>query len=286
MGTSNSYGGARTGLVPTWIDDAVPGAAVSPAQSATPTATVPGGAGPQIGQMPPSPASNDASAGAFRNARTNFTGFASGGGRAALGRALSHYVSGGTGGAANASRRVGASRAAAAGLLGVVRGFQTVGAAETFRQLNLAAYVGRPAPDAFLALMEVICPPGGAVDEAIARSAMLESVQELAKVGIGTIDTLTQDQLHEFFLDFVIRSIEGRVMADIGQRGIVVPDDIAAAQRTQDQLHDFIAGHTRGALAGRLNEAVRLDSRGLQQFVNSLYELAFELIAVAAEAEQ
>jgi hypothetical protein len=283
MGTSNSYGGARTGLVPSWIDDPTPAAA--PAPAASPTGASPAVAPAQSPQTTP-PQPDGVTAGAFRNARTSFTGFAGGGGQTSLGRALSHYIRGGTGGAGNAARRVGASRTAAAGLLGVVRGIQTVGAVETFRQLNLAAYVGRPAPDAFLALMEVICPPGGAVDEAIARAAMLEAVQELAKAGIGTIDALTQDQLHEFFLDFVIRSIEGRVMADIGQRGIVVPDDVGAATRAQEQLHGFIAGCTRGALSGQLNNLANLTGVGLQRLVNSLYELAFELIVVAAEAAE
>ena len=41
------------------------------------------------------------------------------------------------------------------------------GAAETLRKLNLPELAGRPAADVFLAILEFVCPPGGAVDEAI-----------------------------------------------------------------------------------------------------------------------
>lgn len=64
------------------------------------------------------------------------------------------------------------------------------GAAETLRQLNLPGLAGRPAADVFVAILEFVCPPGGAVDEAIARQAMLETIGDMAEAGIGSFDTL------------------------------------------------------------------------------------------------
>ena len=179
---------------------------------------------------------------------------------------------------------MGSSRATARGLLGVIRDFQRVGPVETLRQLDLAGLAGRPAPDVFVAILEFICPPGGAVDEAIARGAMLETIGDMAELGVGSFDTLTPAQMQEFFLDFIARSIEGRVMADLGGRGVTLPDDVAAVESAQAQLHDFVTGATRGQLSGRLEGVERLSDRDIEASVNQIYETAFELIAAAGEA--
>ena len=76
---------------------------------------------------------------------------------------------------------MGSSRATAAGLLAVVRDFQRLGPDETLRRLNLSGLSGAPAADVFVAILEFVCPPGGAVDEAIARQAMLESIGDMAE---------------------------------------------------------------------------------------------------------
>jgi hypothetical protein len=179
---------------------------------------------------------------------------------------------------------MGASRAVGSRLLGVVRDVQRLGAAEALRQrFNLPGLAGRPATDVFMALLEFVCPPGGAVDEAIARQAMLDTIAHHAEGGVGTFDAMTSDQLQEFFLDFIARSIEGRVMADLGSRGITLPDDVAAVDRAQRQLHDFVVGCTRGELPKHLNGLDRANDAQVERIANMIYETAFELIVVAAE---
>lgn len=231
--------------------------------------------------MPPRP--DTRGTGSLGVARGNFTRFARTGSRSALGSALSSYVRSGIGGARRAARRMGSSRAAASGLLGVVRDFQRLGPTETLRQLNLAGLATQPAADVFVAILEFVCPPGGAVDDAIARQAMLETIGDLAEADVGSFDTLTPEQLQDVFLDFISRSIEGRVMADLGGRGVTLPDDVAAVESAQAQLHDFVEGATRGQLAGKLEGLERLSDREIETVVNQIYETAFELVAVAGE---
>ena len=269
MGTSKSYGGPTTGLVPSWVDDpaptGAPGAPTSPSQPGMPGSHLTQPSQPQT-QSPP----DTSGAGSLGGARGNYTRFARTGSRSSLGRALSDYVRNGTGGPGRAARRMGASRAVGSGLLGIVRDFQQLGPAETLRKLNLAGLTGRPATEVFVAIIDVVCPPGGAVDEAIARQAMLETIGDMAEAGITGFDALTPDQLREFFLDFIARSIESRVMADIGGRGITLPDDIAAVEHSQSQLHDFITGCTRGALSSRLDGIEHLADREIQEVVNQI----------------
>lgn len=297
MGTSKSYGGPSSGLVPSFVDDPTPPTQPRPPATAPVSPNAPGAPGgpsfPQPGQpaapaipgVPRTPSRPDTKGtGSLGGARGNFTRFARTGSRSALGSALSGYVRGSTGGARRAARRMGSSRATASGLLGVVRDFQRLGPTETLRQLNLAGLATQPAADVFVAILEFICPPGGAVDDAIARQAMLETIGDLAEAGLGSFDTLTPEQLQDVFLDFISRSIEGRVMADLGGRGITFPDDIAAVESAQAQLHDFVEGATRGQLAGRLESLERLSDRDIENVVNQIYETAFELVAVAGEA--
>lgn len=278
MGTSKSYGGPSKGLVPSWVDSPAPGAAPAAPAPQAPAPTPPPGT-----QAPTQP--DTTGAGAFSGARGSFSRFAKTGSRSALGSALSNYVRHGTGGAGRASRRMATSRAVGAGILGIARNVQQLGAAETLRRLNIPVLAGQPAADVFLVILDFVCPPGGALDDAIARQAMLETIGDLADLGVGNFDTMTPDQMKEFFLDFVSRSIEGRVMADLGARGVTLPDDIAAVERAQQQLHDFVTGCTRGALSERLDNIGNLTDQEIDLAVNQIYEAAFDLVAAAAEAE-
>jgi hypothetical protein len=180
---------------------------------------------------------------------------------------------------------MGASRVSATNLLGLVRDVQSQGAAQALDRFNLSALSGQPATTVFLASLEFICPPGGAVDEAIARQAMLNAIADLARAEVA-FDTMTGDQLQAFFVEFVVRSIEGRVMADLGHRAITMPADVAAAQRIQDQLYDFVAGCTRTALTGRLDGVARMTDAQINRRVAEIYEAAFEVVAAAAEEDE
>jgi len=179
---------------------------------------------------------------------------------------------------------MGASRAVGARLLGVVRDVRRFGADEALRRLNLHGMAGRPAAEVFLSMLEFLCPPGGTVDEAIARQAMLEAVGDLVEEGVGAFDAMTPDQMQTIFLDFVARAIENRVMADLGTRAITLPDSAAAVEAMQRQLHDFVAGCTSLQLAQRLVGVDQMDDRGVMRVVDEIYEAAFDLILAAAEA--
>jgi hypothetical protein len=285
MGTSSMYGGPRTGLVPSWADDPVPGGVPSPNPAVAPIAPGQGGEVPAApaGLSLPAAQPDQAGAGAFSGARTGFTRFARTGSRSALESALSHYVHSGTGGARRAARRMGSSRSAGSRLLGIIRDVERHGAAETLRNLNLPDLAGRPAADVFLVLIEFVCPPGGSIDEAIARQAMLEAICDVAEAGLGDFDALTPVQLEEFFLDFISRSIEGRIVNDIGGRGITLPDDVDAIDNAQRHLHDFVAGCVRSALGDRLDDLDRLSDQDLRRTVDDIYEAAFAVLAAVAE---
>jgi hypothetical protein len=113
---------------------------------------------------------------------------------------------------------------------------------------------------------------------------MLETIDKLAEANVGAFEELTPEQLEEFIADFISNTIEARVLNDIGKRGITLPDDVAAVDDIQGQLHDAISGCVRGALAGKLTGLANLGDPDIARLVDRLYEGSFDLIAVLAEA--
>lgn len=284
MGTSKGYGGPSSGLVPSWIDDvAQPSApAAQPNGPGPSNPSQPGATPSQPGSAPSAPVNNDGT-GSLRGARSSFTRFARTGSPSDLGNALSSYVRKGVGGSSRGARRMGTSRATAAKLLSIFGDVQRNGAAETLRRLQLTVAPDQPASQVLLTLLEFICPPGGAIDEGVARQAVLKTIAELDEASNGSFEDMTQTDRQNFFLDFVANSIESMIMADLGGRGITMPDDVDAVERIQSQLSSFITGCTRGQLANRLEQWPAPTDQEVNQVTSAIYEAAFDLIATAAE---
>lgn len=290
MGTSKSYGGPGSGLVPSWVDDPSPPATPPPGAPVSPAAPVQPGQGDGApGNQPvnPTPAGQPDSAGtsAYSGAKRKFSSFAKTGSSSSLGGAMRRYVQS-SGGPAKATRRMGAARATGGRLLGLVRDAERVGLTEALRSRNLQHLAGQPAEDVFRGLVDVVCPPGGPIDEAISRQAMLDAIGDQADAGVTDFGALTPEQLKEFFLDFVIHSIEGRVMSDIAARAVSLPEDVNQVMDIQDQLHDFISGCARSQLGGQIGSLTALSDQQIEGKVNAIYEAAFGLVAAAGEAAE
>lgn len=288
MGTSGSSGGPSPGtpLVPSWLGDG-PGAP-PPADGAQPPAepapqggpVPPGQPQPQAGPQPLPPIPPAPLPGRFTASRTNFSRFAASGGRnrRALRRAVGGYVRSGTGGSGNATRRMGASRATASGVLGVLRDFQRDGIGATLTRLNLSDLSGRPLGDVFIGLTDVVCADGGSIDEGIAREAWLETVAELDALEAIDPAALTSDQMRDVFLTFIAHSIVGRLLQDIGANGFKFAADLAAIRSFDAQLKTYIRGAVRDSFAGDLSNPANLTDQQIRTIVDSTYQDAWALL--------
>jgi hypothetical protein len=286
MGTSGSSDGPnpRTPLVPSWLDDspgAPPGAGdapppANPAPDGNPPA--PSQPQPQPQRLPPLPPAPPP--GRFTASRTNFSRFAGSRGTdgRALRRAVGDYVRSGTRGAGNATRRMGASRATAQGVLGVFRDFQRDGLNRTLTRLNLADLAGRPLGDVFIGLTDVICGDGGSIDEGIAREAWLETIAELDALGAIDPAALSPDQMRDVFLTFIAHSIVGRLLQDIGANGFKFAADLAAITAFDAQLRSYIRRSVRDSFSGDLSEPAALSDRQIRTIVDRTYQEAWTLL--------
>lgn len=261
MGTSSRNPGPPISLVPSWADDPAP-----PASDPTPPPDSPPRA-PDL--LEP---------GTFRGARTAWNRFSNGGGERDLRTALGRYVRDGTGGAGRAGARMTAARPAGARVLGFISDVARNGAAAALQRFNLTALAGLPAADVFTILVDVMCPPGGAVDEAIARQGMLQAIDDMAQAAEASFDSLTPAQLQEFFVSYIARTIEARILNDLASRSLGATDNVAALNAAERQLHDFILGQVRGVVAGEVAGAAGADEQAFRSAVDRVYETAFGLL--------
>ncbi len=281
MGTSGTFKGSKNGLVPSWVDEpASPPAAIpsnagsdSTDGAGTNTGDPPNGTSaqpyPPIPRIPASSGLGGARGNITRGARTSD--------ERALRRGAGRYVRASGGGRAAASRMPN-SRAVASGIASLARSLANQGPIEALRQFNLETMAGAPAEDVFVALTNMLCPAGGTIDEAIARDAMLETVADLAASGVGNFNELSTDDLREFFIGVVSRSIEGKILNEVGTNAIAVPSDIAGVERTQAMLHDFIEGCVRDEFDARQTNFSDLDVAAVDSFVDDLYGAALSLV--------
>jgi hypothetical protein len=292
MGTSGRSDGPNPGtpLVPSWLDDTPAGPPPAPPPPDVPAAPLPDQA--QLPHLPPQPPQRlpplppPPPPDRFRGARSNFSRFAASGGSdtRSLRRAAGDYVRSGTGGSRNATQRMGASRATASGVLGMLRDFQRDGVTATLRRLNLGDLVGQSLEDVFTGLTDVICGDGGSIDEGIALDAWLETVVELGEMDVTDPAALTPDRMSDIFLAFIARSIEGRLLQDIGANGLKFAADLPAIDAFEGQLRDYIRRSVRDSFAGDLSAPATLTDRQIQQIVDRTYQDAWELLLTWGDA--
>ena len=289
MGTSGSFWGSKSGLVPSWADEPATSPVAAPDGDGEGTqddgvdgngGTEPTPAAPS--PYPPLPAIPTKSG--LSAARGNITRGARTSDAGALRRGAGQYVNASGGGRA-AARRMGNSRAVAGGIAGLARSFASQGPAEALHRFNLEGMAGGPAEDVFVALTDMLCPAGGTIDEAVARDAMLETVADLAAAGVGNFDELSPDDLREFFIGVVSRSIEGKILNEVGTNAVSVPADIAGVERAQNMLHDFIERCVRDEFDARGADLSDLGGDDIESFADYLYGAALDLVEALGENE-
>lgn len=286
MGTSSSYGGpgGRKPLIPSWLGGGSDGS-----QPGSPGAPPPNGPPPDVPAAPPNrpPVQPSTDANRFTSSRTSFSQFAKSGGgdRSKLGRSLSHYVSRSSGGPRQAALRMGSSRASGERLLGFLSTAQSSGVREALRALKLENLAGRPIEEVFVGLIDYVCPDSGTVDEGIARAAFIETIADLAKLGIAKFDELSLDQVQTMFELYASHAIEARICNDIGTNAIVFPKDIKAAQQVQAQLQDFIRRSVSDALINARNSLGALTPDRVLAFVDRIYEDTYAILLALGTAE-
>ena len=287
MGTSSSYSGPASGLVPDWVDSVDPGMGGgedgsgkngsdgSDTENSTPDES--GAAQAPLTVAPPG--------GAFTYPRGQFTRFTNGGGSKSLGRALKGYVRA-AGGDAGAARRMPHSTRVASGVAGLASAFVNEGAEAALARFDLQGLAGRPAAEVLEALAEIICPDGGTIDESIARDAMLEAIAEVAEDDPGAFDELSKDQLDEFLCDVITRSVVTKVLNEIGTNALHGSASDADFRDAERITRDFTQGRVRDALGSRFDVGSRPTQSEIDRSISEVYADTFDMLGAVLETMQ
>jgi len=287
MGTSAKYGGpsSSSALIPSFLEVGIPAAPPPPEEkddkkdkdqkSETDKKQPPKEQqkSDTLVALPPLPKS--AAPGRFKSSRSNFNSFASSHDNASLKSSLSNYVNKGTGGSRTATRRMGASITSVQRAINFVQGITRDGIDKTLLKLGLDNLIGQPAEQALGVLTDVFCPAGGPIDQAIAREAWDEAVLELTELEIDDINIVTPEQWKGLVVDFISRTIEAKVINDVGNKGISLPQDVLAINQLQSDLHQIILGAVTDAIGDKLGVGQTISQMDIQELVVDIYDRSF-----------
>lgn len=260
MGTSSSYGGprGRGGLLPPWVDGALPLDPVAP-----------GGVGPT-----------------WRGPKTILGRIARAGGTpssAVLGALGRSYVraSGGSGRAATGAV---AGRAATGRLAAFAAGVARDGLAPTLARLGLQHLLGADAETAVVALIDWLAPDGALLEEVTARDAAIWTLAELserydvaadgvegfARIGPGDVVPILEASIANYLDARIQRDLLNRV-----ERGTLGE---AEAMQLSDDIKGFIRAQVRLTLDTQ--DPLAVDWQGVEghALMGRLYADAYSIL--------
>jgi hypothetical protein len=282
MGTSTPFGGgnAKDPLIPSWLSsgDAVPpaGVPVANGQGSADSETDSAGAG-QTGHAIASQFANR-----FRVPRTQINKYFRSGGtdRKKLGAAISSYVSHAAGGSKVAARRMASDKRAGGRLAGLLYEAGDTGIREVLRSLNLDALENRSISEIYASLVDVICAPGGDLDDAFAREAYLEAVAEVIEMNIDDMEKPSPETISLILERFIANSIYTRILNAISNQLVTLPDSMATVKTIEKQLREFV----RGAVSDAIDEVGRvLNASQMKAVMDGLYERSLAILQVYSD---
>lgn len=261
MGTSNSNPGQKgsTPLVPSWLEDG----------------NIGNDQNLQDKPIPPI-ADNDR----FRVPRGDFTRYVNSSGRSSgnLHRAVSGYVNSSLGGPKNAVMRLGAARASSERLISILNGISRSSLNSTLVEHGLGELIGKTTNEILWGLIDYVCPDGGSTDEGIARSSFIETISTLKELGITDITQMNEEQFLALTESYFSNVIMGRLINDIGNKAISLPDNIETVEVIENQIGSFIRGAVSDAIANlnvKISDIAPSESR---RIVENIYETSYKIL--------
>jgi hypothetical protein len=292
MGTSSPFGGGKgkDPLIPSWVGGGGDNPPPPPLSPPTPPGSPPTGQGQNPGpstsapsQPPPNNPVFSPIEQRFRGPRTNFNQYArsNGDNTKSLARAISSYVSRASGGSKTAARRMASDRRVARQLGGILTQAGQSGIREVVRTLNLAGLTDRSIAEIYASLVDVICEPGGDLDEAYPRDAYLEAVAEIIEMDVEDLEQPSPDTISLIMERFIANTIHNRILNAIGSGLISLPDSVASVQAIDQSFRQFV----RGAVSDALNEIGRVfNSSQMKAVIDGIFERSLAILQVHADA--
>jgi hypothetical protein len=217
---------------------------------------------------------NAPTSGGWPNAKRTATLFAKQGGTGNVtpGQVVSAYLTA-LGGSAAAARRAETGRAAAQRLGGFLATVANQGLDAALEQIGLAEVVGRDTTEVLEALVNRLAGPGGTLEEADARAAMMRVLQEELE-DPAAFDGLDQDGVGRIVESFLVEYIYERMLQEIGDRLENGAMTAEGAKKAEDDIRVYVVATVQLELARQEPLAVWDGPEG-QRLVDRLMEDAY-----------
>lgn len=223
----------------------------------------------------------------FTQPRAEFTRYVSSAGRdtSMARRSIANYVRNSMGGSRNATQRLGAARNSSARLLDVTGIFASGGAQAVEQYLSFENLSKKNTMEALLAIADFVCPDGGPQDEGIARNAYITAIEESPEIALIPFEELSAEQMLLIVQKSMANVVCGRILNDIGNKIIMLPDDIDVAEKLVVQIKEFIQGAISDAFSDLKVDVNNLSQHQSIGIVNKVYRKAFEIMARVGDGE-
>lgn len=293
MGTSSSNGGpsGKTSLLPSWYPENSSTAAQPPASEDPILA-------PQDNNNPNNddqeqetnsinqPIEIPTTTNNWKDAKGAFTRYSKNTGGSNIRKAAKSYVQtlGGSRGAARAASRGITSGRGLVSFLGAVSTPGGGGLNQTLTQLGLSAYIGKSSEEILAKIADAIAPTGATSDEAIARDAILGTLDQLySKIlenggDIATLESLTPHMIKETVIEYVSIYIFKKWVFELG---LAVEKNTVTEKQAIEmevEIKDFINAEVKLSLQGKSMKQFDLNESSNQQIIETIFQTAYSTL--------
>lgn len=294
MGTSSSNGGpsGKSSLLPSYYN---PSAADNNATGTTASAPAPNAidgsvqitTSPQPSVIPTPPRNTPTLTGDWTVARGAMTRFANRTAGSSVRKAAQNYVrtlGGSRGASRSASRGISSGRGLVSFLGSVSRSIGGNGLTPTLTQLGLSGYIGHSSEETLAKIADAIAPIGATNDEAIARDAVITTLDLLyTKIlmnggDITALESLTPEMIKETVIEYVGIYIFKKWVYELGIA--VEKNSVTEKQAIQmeNEIKDFINAEVKLSLAHKDVQDFDLNSPPNQQIIETIFTIAYSTL--------
>lgn len=210
----------------------------------------------------------------FQSSRKQFNGYLKSRNKKRIAKAIKAYVKKGTKGSKNATRKMGKAPKSVARLSFLFNSFIHNGIDKTLKSLNFNSLIGKPFIEVLIGIYDYICPNTGNIPDSIISDAYSETIISAVEMGITELD---RENLPNLLTIFISKTIEGRILNDIGNKTIDFSSVDSLENATSD-VFGYVEGCVSDCIDDLSNLGANVSEKEISNIVKNIYTSAFELM--------
>lgn len=292
MGTSSSSGGpsGKSSLLPTYYTDSGSdgngGVGQLPADSATSDDAAPGGTDGTVISPAQTATAIPQTTGDWAEAKGAMTRYSKGTAGSSIYKAAKAYVRtmGGSRGATRSAARGRSVGTSLATFLGAVSSPGGGGLTAAMTDMGLISFIGKSSEEVLAKIADALAPTGATNDEAIARDAVLSTMDFLyTKIleeggDISSLETLTPEAIKEAVVEFVSQYIYKKWIYELGLAVEKNTVSEKSALQMELEMKQFINAEVELSLKDKDIRQFDPNSAANRQTIDTIFQTAYSTI--------